>query len=976
MNGGKSHALGKGAPGPTAQFIAALRKNAATQHGKVAQPFDGMQSFKGAACWCKKCAGSMSGKDNHSRMGCSPPSAVYPNCILYKSDVRRLLSMQKRARTLAAPDDGGGGPARKCARHEGSPALSSETVDASATASNQVRTARARAFLGGNQQVIMAMDALVNEVEIRAKVHATSELMSAQRQESERACDAATTKLVERYLPQVERDPAYDSKLYFEAPKPSTCEFVMLGNNRVELVRKPDVDAVLAAGRRMYLIDFDTRAPHQPHGGLRCWRCGSRDLTVGKMTHQMIDRAGIKPCLLADGHVDWLSAKMRTCRACNLLGNKSTLFDDEGGMVVQMSDIVQDECPASPIMAFGRAHVGRGLQDSLDTDPLKHQASATLTTKVVEYGARAHDKLGATYKQLLLMYAADLERFVSDEAWSAMSDAGKAALQSRRNDDEQLGSQFFAQWPPRKDVYVGLDASTMRARRKMSAKEREEVARRAVLSVGGERAADDLTFHAAAKLGFTAAHVTCNENGEIGNAVMIRSSGKFADRKPAIEQFSGRPNVHLKGWATGDCPNMKKEIEAITNARNTGDNRHVQDSSLAHASHFSTLFPRVAEMTKLAFSAPRETEMALVDLLLVQGKINVMLGGKRSNGLQRPEDKFTTGEIERAKCVTFDGKTGAKQGGDYFDRFPSSNIPMVTHSTAVILKKVNDMADEIRELQAAREKDETLTERQKAKTVHQPWFAALARYDQSAQYLQSHDPWRKTGFDTRCNTGELPLWRSCDGTNLVEAANLVMGSWACSNGLGPQYGPGLYLDGIVQYNDDMRRKADTESDFVHHDRGLAMIRNKRSLQIFGGKVHDRLIRLAPDDPKCVIVLEVPPSDRNKAEMNHVAMMLRVRAEAEASRCAQKLPPVFRRDVASRIAVTTEGELVGALVGSDEFDEHRPFAARSDVAKTMPNFLQQLVTFFVRARGNPVTSSTENLVLRADADSESETDETR
>ncbi|KAJ1447129.1 hypothetical protein M885DRAFT_212540, partial [Pelagophyceae sp. CCMP2097] len=139
MNGGKSHALHKGAPGPTALYVSASRKGAASEHAKVALPFDGMQSFKGAACWCKKCAGSKSGQDNHSRMGCSPPSAVYPNCALYKSDVR-LSKVQKRARTLAAPDDGGGGPARRCrARREDGQALPTEPADASAPGTNQVR---------------------------------------------------------------------------------------------------------------------------------------------------------------------------------------------------------------------------------------------------------------------------------------------------------------------------------------------------------------------------------------------------------------------------------------------------------------------------------------------------------------------------------------------------------------------------------------------------------------------------------------------------------------------------------------------------------------------------------------------------------------------------------------------------------------------------------------------------------------------
>jgi len=161
------------------------------------------------------------------------------------------------------------------------------------------------------------------------------------------------------------------------------------------------------------------------------------------MTHQLSDRAGFTPCLLADGHVDWLSGKMRTCRACKKRGDKSTLFDYEGGMVVQMSESVQGELPMSALMGFGRAFISHELQLSVDADPLKNQAGATLTTKLIEYGAHAHDKLGASYEQLLLMYIADLERLVGDEAWSLTSAADKAALQPRRNDYEQLGSRAF-----------------------------------------------------------------------------------------------------------------------------------------------------------------------------------------------------------------------------------------------------------------------------------------------------------------------------------------------------------------------------------------------------------------------------------------------------------------------------------------------------------------------------------------------------
>jgi len=193
MNGGKSHALRKGAPGPTAQFTSGVRKAAAAQHPKVEVPFDGMQSYKGVACWCKKCAGSTSGKDNHSHMGCSPASAEYPNCKLYKS-LSRLSASTKRARTLEGPGDDDGGPTWQRARREDGSALPPEKVDAGATGSIKLFAAHRRAFFAGHHDVIATLDALVFDVEVRAK----SELKSAQHQESEDACDAGTANLVAR----------------------------------------------------------------------------------------------------------------------------------------------------------------------------------------------------------------------------------------------------------------------------------------------------------------------------------------------------------------------------------------------------------------------------------------------------------------------------------------------------------------------------------------------------------------------------------------------------------------------------------------------------------------------------------------------------------------------------------------------------------------------------------------------------------
>ncbi|KAJ1446676.1 hypothetical protein M885DRAFT_591711, partial [Pelagophyceae sp. CCMP2097] len=741
--------------------------------------------------------------------------------------------------------------------------------------------------------------------------------------------------------------------MHFEVEKSATSELVELGGKSVQLLKKPHADEYKAVRRRIYMIDYDMRAAHKPPGGLRCPRCGSTALKVMKMTHQMGDRSGLKPCLLSDGNVDWLSGKMRECQNCRRLGKKCALYDYDGGMLAQMTLSVQLEHPSRPIQAFGRLFFDRGLEDSINIDPLKNQACATLLTKVVEFGAQSHDEKGSAYEQLVEIYIAELESLVSDEAWSVTSAKDKAVLQSRRNDYELLGSRPFQPWPPWSEVSVGVDPSTVRSRRVVSAKGREGTVRRAVLSVGGNTGADDMTFHAGPKIGMTSLQVICNEHGEIANLVGLRSHGKFSERAPAIEQFANRPHVDLKAFFTDDCPNNKDKIEWITGAPNSGDKRHTMGRSLSFASHFGSLYPRVAHMTKMAFSGPHDKSVDLVDTLLEQGKIHVKLRGKQSMGRQRKEDKFSKAEIALAKVVTFDEVTGAKQGSDYMDRFAPTCIPMKTHTTAVIIAKVENMAKVIRELQETREADCNLTTRQKAKTVHRAWYDALARYDETAKYLATEtDPWRTDGLDTRCKTGELPLWRSGDGTNLVEAANLCIDSWACSNGLGLRYGVGLYSDGIVRYNDDRRRKARTETNFVHHDRDLAEARNERSLRIWGEPVYRNLLCLVPDDPAVVIVAKVPSSERHKSEMDHVATVKRVALEVGALRRAKKMPAqlvatLSRAQTSKGVATHDDDDTlaslllqdsawsppplqvdVGKLVASTEFDVHRHFASRT------------------------------------------------
>jgi hypothetical protein len=50
-----------------------------------AAPYKGMVLFKGEWCFCKKCAGSKSHKDGHSRLGVDPPDPEHANCKFFQS---------------------------------------------------------------------------------------------------------------------------------------------------------------------------------------------------------------------------------------------------------------------------------------------------------------------------------------------------------------------------------------------------------------------------------------------------------------------------------------------------------------------------------------------------------------------------------------------------------------------------------------------------------------------------------------------------------------------------------------------------------------------------------------------------------------------------------------------------------------------------------------------------------------------------
>ena len=80
--GHKSHAgPHRGAPGPNPGFVASKRSvgETAGKRSRDGAPHEGMVLYKGEYVWCKKCSGSASGKDNHSRLGVDPPDPKFPN---------------------------------------------------------------------------------------------------------------------------------------------------------------------------------------------------------------------------------------------------------------------------------------------------------------------------------------------------------------------------------------------------------------------------------------------------------------------------------------------------------------------------------------------------------------------------------------------------------------------------------------------------------------------------------------------------------------------------------------------------------------------------------------------------------------------------------------------------------------------------------------------------------------------------------
>ena len=69
-----------------------------------------------------------------------------------------------------------------------------------------------------------------------------------------------------------------------------------------------------------------------------------------------------------------------------------------------------------------------------------------------------------------------------------------------------------------------------------------------------------------------------------------------------------------------------------------------------------------------AYSAYDEEQTANIDSLLQAGLVKISLGSKQSEGRGREQDKFTSLEIQAAKAITFDPKTGRNCGGEYSHR--------------------------------------------------------------------------------------------------------------------------------------------------------------------------------------------------------------------------------------------------------------------------------------------------------------------
>jgi hypothetical protein len=457
----------------------------------------------------------------------------------------------------------------------------------------------------------------------------------------------------------VSGDRKYANKLHYTLEAPGSTETVMIGGRPYELLLYPKLQEWLARNHKTFLIDLDKHPAHQPPGGLRCYKCLSTNLTSVKMSHQLSDRVGIIQCIEAQGTSSSISGKVRECGDC-----KAILYDWDGRMLVQMSEMVQQMCPASPCMAYGKVHVSRSLERSLNIDPIKAQGGETIHGARLELGALDHDEAGSAYEQTCHMYLAQLYSIVGDDTWEKLDDQSRLDLAERRAVFIELKSEPLDSWPPWSTCRYDLSAETLRGRREMLFESRREFSRRAILSVLPKRGSDDVTFHAAKKLGKKGLHVCGSEIGEIAAIALIPSTGSWKDREPQITEVSSREGVRgsLVAWYTDDCPKNKPEIEEATGAPNRGDKAHTLRRSLGFANHFASLWSRISHLTKMAFSKPRENSVRLIDSLLLKGMFKITLGDRTSSGQGRDADKFTLEEIAIAKEVIFNEITGTKTG--------------------------------------------------------------------------------------------------------------------------------------------------------------------------------------------------------------------------------------------------------------------------------------------------------------------------
>jgi hypothetical protein len=236
-------------------------------------------------------------------------------------------------------------------------------------------------------------------------------------------------------------------------------------------------------------------------------------------------------------------------------------------------------------------------------------------------------------------------------------------------------------------------------------------------------------------------------------------------------------------------------------------------------------------------------------------------------------------------------------GGEYWKKFAKEKesrcIPMDTREAPVIARKMEELVALVKTTEARRQQDTRLTKRQKQTTVSAQWFLAVARYEENVKHLAPvGDPWRQVGRDTRCASFDVPIYQCGDGTNFIESNNAYLDSLAVSNNTGIDYGVGLYTDGVVVKNDNQRRKAGAEDDFVHHDRQLAMRRNERSTQLGGALVYPNLLKLVPDKPGVKIVEHQTPEHFEKSAILFVGEVRRMGELTEKLRCEVKLPGPF------------------------------------------------------------------------------------